>query len=342
MGSSEFENMNLSIGIVGLPNVGKSTLFNILTKQQVTVANYPFATIHPNVGVVPVPDERLGKLAAMSRSQKTIPAIVEFYDIAGLVKDAHKGAGLGNQFLGHIKECQAIVIVLRLFQHSEIIHVAGSVDPLRDLEIIESELALKDLDTLERRLEKTERDARSQAQEAKAELDAIKKAIALINAGRMIANEAEKEISAPLTRLGLITAKKQIFLLNGREEDAPTELLEKIRLLGGEAVIADLKSAADVPELIRKSYTILNLLTFFTTGEKETRAWTTRRGSTAPQAAGAIHSDFERKFIRAEIVHTEELLASGGWNQARQKGLIRTEGKNYIIQDGDVMIVRHG
>ncbi|MEK9180283.1 MAG: redox-regulated ATPase YchF [Patescibacteria group bacterium] len=352
--------MKLSIGIVGLPNVGKSTLFKVLTKQEITIANYPFATIDPNVGVVPVPDLRLQKLTEISRSKKTIPAVVEFYDIAGLVKGANKGEGLGNQFLSHIRETQAIAIVLRTFQDSEIIHVENSVDPIRDLDIINTELALKDLESVEKRLHGLEADIKAKKKGAEEEKTALLTAKQILERGEPLA--AAKEHSDILENVGmsslnLLTAKKQIYLLNGGEEDAKQELLEKIKNLGGDYIIANLalqnffeknlggqaSLAQDaVNTLIKKAYEVLGLVSFFTTGEDETRAWTIERGTKAPQAAGVIHTDFEKNFIRAEVVSYGKLMEAKGWNQAKQKGWIRLEGKEYVAQDGDVMVIRHG
>ncbi len=351
--------MKLSIGIVGLPNVGKSTLFKTLTKQSVHIANYPFATIDPNVGVVPVPDERLTKLAEISKSKKIIPAIVEFYDIAGLVKGANKGEGLGNQFLSHIRETQAIVVVLRVFQNSEIIHVENSVDPLRDLEIINIELALKDLETVERRLHKTEGEARTGKKEAIQECEALLEIKKCLESGQplttlVVPNSSYSQIlkNIGIKELNLLTAKKQLYLLNGIEKEVPEKLKEKIKSLGADYLIADLGSTEAIQEpfdelravelLIKKAYEILNLISFLTTGEDETRAWTIEKGTKAPQAAGVIHTDFEKNFIRAEAINWQKLLEAGDWSKAKQKGWIRLEGKEYVIADGDVIVVRHG
>lgn len=331
--------MKLSIGIVGLPNVGKSTLFKALTKQEVNIANYPFATIDPNVGVVPVPDERLHKLTELSKSKKTIPAVVEFYDIAGLVKGANKGDGLGNQFLTHIRETQAIVVALRVFKDSSIIHVENSVDPLRDLKIINLELALKDLETVTKRLGKLEGEARTGDKKAIKNLEVIKQVAALLETGHLPENLRNEEI---VREMGLLTAKRELFLLNGAEADVPPELLEEIKKLGADYIVADLASAGAIPELIKKAYAILGLISFFTTGEDETRAWTIEQGTKAPQAAGVIHTDFEKNFIRAEVVSYQKLVEAGGWNQAKQKGWVRLEGKEYVVQNGDVVVVRHG
>ncbi len=331
--------MKLSIGIVGLPNVGKSTLFKIVTKNDVNIANYPFCTIDPNVGIVPVPDERVDKLAAMSKSSKKIPAVVEFYDIAGLVKGASTGEGLGNKFLSHIRECSAIVEVLRIFQGGEIIHVENSVDPIRDLEIINTELILKDTETVDKRLDSASAEARGGKKEAIKEVEVLEKAKEMLVRGEML--QLLKNEPA-IKGLQLLTAKPQIYLLNGKPEDASEELKDKIRVLGATYIVADLGLATNVADLIKEAYKILGLMSFFTTGEDETRAWTIETGSKAPQAAGAIHTDFEHKFIRAEVINWQKLLEASSWAAARQKGWIRTEGKEYIFQDGDVTEFRHG
>lgn len=329
--------MKLSIGIVGLPNVGKSTLFKLLTKQDITIANYPFATIDPNVGIVSVPDERVGQLADLSKSKKTIPAVVEFYDIAGLVKGANQGEGLGNQFLAHIRETQAIVIVLRVFENAEIIHVENSVDPLRDLEIINTELILKDLEAVEKRLAKAEAEARAGKKEAIHEKEMLTRLKNTLERGALPARE-----ESPAGDLNLLTMKRQIFLLNGTASEVTDELKAKIKELGGDYLVADLSHAESLPELTKKAYEILGLISFFTTGEDETRAWTIGRGMLAPAAAGVIHTDFEKKFIRLEVVPSDKLLLAGGWTQAKQKGWMRLEGKEYEVKDGDVIVVRHG
>ena len=339
--------MKLSIGIVGLPNVGKSTLFKILTKQEVNIANYPFATIDLNVGVVAVPDERLQKLAGMSKSKKIVPAVVEFYDIAGLVKGANKGEGLGNQFLSHIRDVDAIVEVIRVFENSEIIHVEEKIDPLRDLEIINMELILKDLETIEKRLTKLEGEAKTGDQNKIKEFEFIKELKKILSDGELAINFPRLSALNPqefafLKEMNLLTAKKQIYLLNGKESDVKDDLRFKIKELGVDYLIVDLSNADDVGELIKKTYEILGLMSFFTTGEDETRAWTIRKGSKAPQAAGEIHSDFEKKFIRAEVINSDKLLEAGGWSQAKQKGWLRLEGKDYVAQEGDVMVIRHG
>lgn len=338
--------MKLEIGIVGLPNVGKSTLFKLLTKQDILIANYPFATIDPNVGIVPVPDERLEKLNELSKSKKKISAVVEFYDIAGLVKGANKGEGLGNQFLTHIRETQAIIVVLRVFLNPDIIHIENSVDPLRDLEIINTELILKDLETVEKRLAKTEGEARSGKKEAVSDRDFLLGVKQLLENGVLLVSSPDHylliRLNEQMKDMNLLTAKRQIYLLNGKPEEVSDALREKIKALGADYVVVDMANAQGVPELIKKAYAVLNLVSFFTTGEDETRAWTITRGTKAPQAAGVIHTDFEQKFIRLEVVSYEKLMEAQGWTAAKQKGWVRIEGKEYEVADGDVLMVRHG
>lgn len=322
--------MKLSIGIVGLPNVGKSTLFKLLTKNDILIANYPFATIDPNVGVVAVPDSRVDKLTEMSKSKKRIPAIVEFYDIAGLVKGAATGEGLGNQFLTHIRDTSAVVQVVRCFGGTEIIHVENSVDPVRDMEIINTELALKDLESVEKRLAK--KDALPK------ELEVLKKVKDALSKNQPI-KEYVGEVW--VKNLALLTAKPKFYLLNGKPEDVPQTLKDVIAKEGNEFVIADLSSGEGVQEVITKAYAILGLISFFTTGEDETRAWTITKGDKTPQAAGVIHTDFEKKFIRAETVSYKDFVECGSWSHARSKGKLRVEGKDYIVADGDIMEIRH-
>lgn len=331
--------MKLSIGIVGLPNVGKSTLFKTLTKNDILIANYPFATIDPNVGVVSVPDERLTKLAEMSKSEKVVPAIVEFWDIAGLVKGANSGEGLGNQFLSNIRETQAICMVLRVFKDSTVVHVEESVDPMRDLAIISMELALKDMDTVEKRLNKAEKDGRAGDKQAKHDVEVLASARERLSRGEMLIDMREEPV---IKEMQLLTAKKQIYLLNGDPEEVPPGLVEELQKNGGEVVVANVALADDIPELIRSAYHALDLISFITTGEMETKAWTIRRGMLAPQAAGEIHGDFEKNFIRAEVVNWQDLLAAGSWAKAREMGKLRLEGKEYEVKDGDVMVIRHG
>ncbi len=330
--------MKLSIGIVGLPNVGKSTLFKLLTSNDILIANYPFATIDPNVGVVAVPDERVDKLNEMSKSKKRIPAIVEFYDIAGLVKGAATGEGLGNQFLTHIRDTSAIVQVLRCFAGDEIVHVENSVDPVRDMGIINTELALKDLETVEKRIVKANAEARSGKKEAIKEVEILTKVKDALSAGKSILEFA----SDPTVRgLFLLTAKPKFYLLNGQESDVPPALKDAIAAEKSTYVVADLATATEIPQLIRKAYEILGLISFFTTGEDETRAWTITKGDKAPQAAGVIHTDFEKKFIRAETVSYKDFVECGGWSAARSKGKLRVEGKEYVVADGDILEIRH-
>ena len=333
----------LSIGIVGLPNVGKSTLFKLLTKQDVNIANYPFCTIDPNIGIVSVPDDRLTKLTELSESKKIVPAIVEFYDIAGLVKGAASGEGLGNQFLSHIREVNAIVMVLRCFGGTEITHVENFVDPLRDMDIVSAELALKDLETVEKRLVSLGAEARGGKKEAIAALPVLEKIKTALMASEPIYEYGDE----PEVRLlQLLTMKRQICLLNGTSEDVPEDLkaeLTKKKIAYVVANVADVEGAKEaLASMIREAYATLNLISFFTTGEEETRAWTIKRGAKAPEAAGTIHGDFENKFIRAETISTEILLEAGSWSQAKAKGKMRLEGKEYVVADGDVMVIRHG
>ncbi|MFH1822999.1 MAG: redox-regulated ATPase YchF [Patescibacteria group bacterium] len=347
--------MSLSIGIVGLPNVGKSTLFNALTKCKAEASNYPFCTIDPNVGVVKVPDERLEKLALVSKPEKIIPTTIEFVDIAGLVKGAHQGEGLGNQFLAHIRECDAICEVIRDFKNENIIHVDGSVDPKRDRETINLELIMADLATITKRLEKVSKEAKSGDKEMIKRKESLEKIRKQLDNGRAVREmEFSQEEFNFIKSNNLLSAKPIIYVVNGppsgsslikggenapvlsldakQEEEiadlADNEKVEYIKELGLE------KSGLD--KLIIAAYKLLGLVTFFTTGEDETRAWTVKDGAKAPQAAGVIHTDFQKGFIRAEIINWQKFIEAGGELAAREKGLIRTEGKEYIIQDGDV------
>lgn len=362
----------MKLGIVGLPNVGKSTLFNSLTKAGAESANYPFCTIDPNVGVVPVPDERLDVLGKMHNSAKVIPAVIEFVDIAGLVKGASKGEGLGNQFLSNIREVDAIVHVVRCFEDGNIVHVDGSIDPIRDIETINLELIFSDVEILERRIAKAARGAKNDKKLAKevAFLDELKE---FLEAGNLAKNFEIKddELEAAFREYNLLTAKPVIYACNVAEEDladdgAKNDGVAKVNEFAKtegsqvfvicaqiEQEIAELDDEekkmfldelglkeSGLEKLIRASYDLLGLISYLTTGEDETRAWTINRGTKAPQAAGKIHTDFERGFIRAEVVSYENLVKYNGNAGAREKGLVRSEGKEYVVQDGDVILFR--
>ncbi len=348
--------MSLKIGIVGLPNVGKSTLFKALTKKEVLIENYPFATIDPSVGVVTVPDERLHKLSKMSHSTEVIPTAIEFVDIAGLVAGAHKGEGLGNQFLANIREVDAIAHVVRGFEDANIHHVDGSIDSKRDMDVIHLELIMSDLSTVEKRFKAVESKARSGDKEMIQTLEVYKKLQPVLDAGKMANTVDLTEDELFLIRdLHLLTIKPHMLICNVKDGTVPVELAlsdqdivvcldikEELELSGlsredrTELGIAE----TGLDRLITQAYKLLNLITFITTGEKETRAWTITRGSTAPQAAGVIHTDFEKGFIRADIINWQTLLNAGSWNKAKDKGLIKTEGKEYIIKDGDVVFFK--
>ncbi len=362
----------MKLGIVGLPNVGKSTLFNSLTKAGAESANYPFCTIDPNVGIVAVPDERLKLLGDMYQSKKVTPAVIEFVDIAGLVKGASKGEGLGNQFLSNIREVDAIVHVVRCFEDTNVIHVDGSVNPLRDIETINLELIFSDLEVLERRLSKVSKAARMDKTCAK-ELALLERVKAHLESGRMaktIETEDEEELGL-LREYNLLTYKPVIYAANVAEEDltddgASNEKVAQVQKFAGEensevfVICAQIEqeiseldddekamfleelglSESGLEKLIKASYRILGLMSFLTAGEDETRAWTIKIGTKAPQAAGKIHSDFERGFIKAEVVNYRDLLEQGSLAAAREKGLVGMEGKDYVVRDGDVILFR--
>ena len=336
----------MKLGIVGLPNVGKSTLFNSLTKAGAESANYPFCTIDPNVGIVTVPDERLNLLADLYHSAKVTPAVIEFVDIAGLVKGASKGEGLGNQFLANIREVDAIVHVVRCFEDTNVIHVDGSVDPTRDIDTINLELIFSDIEILERRIAKSSRGARNDKKLAK-EVDFLQRLKAYLEEGNLaIGFELQDEDEeAWFAEYNLLTAKPVIAAKNGSEvfvicaqiEQEISELDEDERKMFLEDL--GLKESG-LEKLIKASYSLLGLISYLTAGETETRAWTIKKGTKAPQAAGKIHSDFERGFIRAEVVNYQDLLDCGSYSAAKEKGLVGLEGKDYVVKDGDVVLFR--
>jgi GTP-binding protein YchF len=362
--------MGFKCGIVGLPNVGKSTLFNALTETAAAqAANYPFCTIEPNVGEVAVPDPRLDTLAALGKSEKTVPTRLTFVDIAGLVRGASKGEGLGNQFLANIREVDAIAHVVRCFEDTDVTHVEGKIDPVADIETIETELMLADLDSLERRVDALEKKARGNDREAKEMLDLVQRALTLLREGkpaRFVERKAEEEKTFAM--LGLMTAKPVLYVCNVDENSAASgnpfsqKVEARAQEEGAVSVVISAKIESEIAilskeertdylaavglkeagldRLIRAGYALLHLVTYFTVGPKEARAWTITRGTRAPQAAGVIHTDFERGFIRAETIAFDDYVALGGEAGARDAGKLRLEGKDYVVADGDVMHFR--
>ena len=362
----------MELGVVGLPNVGKSTLFNAITKAGANVANYPFCTIEPNVGVVAVPDERLNVLGEMYNTQKITPALLKFVDIAGLVKGASHGEGLGNQFLASIRECEAIVHVVRCFEDSNIIHVDGTIDPLRDIETINTELILSDLDSIKNRIEKTEKKAKQGDKDSKFELEILLRIQNCLNEGKLAKTLTFKDDELPFVNsLFLITTKPVIYACNISEAmlACPEDNFENIRKVknlaaseGSEVLVICAKIEQELSELeddekqlfleelglscsgldkiIKVGYRLLGLISYLTAGEKEVRAWTITKGTKAPGAAGKIHSDFEKGFIRAEVVTYDNMVEYGSYNKAKENGKVRSEGKEYIVQDGDVILFR--
>jgi len=361
--------MNLSIGIVGLPNVGKSTLFNALTKQSVPAENYPFCTIDPSVGIVPVPDKRLWELSDMSKSEKTVPAVIEFVDIAGLVSGASKGEGLGNQFLSHVRETHALLHVVRLFDDDDITHVSGGVDPLRDAHVINLELVLADYSTVSKRLQSLQKELRVGKKGAEEEEKILKKVEAWLDEGKTIYTlDLSQEEKNQIHNLNLLSIKPMLYGLNSTRsekeiQDDPRfkEFFSFLKEGGASWVLIDAGTEAELKDmtqeekkeflrelsidneeegielLIRKGFTLLDLISFFTTGEKETRSWTIPASSTAKEAGAAIHTDFRDKFIRADVIEWDKLLSIGSWSKAKSQGIVRTEGKEYIVKDGDVL-----
>ncbi|MFA4890310.1 MAG: redox-regulated ATPase YchF [Candidatus Paceibacterota bacterium] len=336
--------MSLSIGIVGLPNVGKSTLFKALTKKQVDIANYPFCTIDPNVGVVQVPDPRLAKLSEFSKSGKTVPAAIEFVDIAGLVKGAAEGEGLGNKFLSHIREVDAICEVVRAFKNDNIIHVHNKIDPENDIGVIETELILADLETATKRLGTLEKEVRSLDKEAIKKQEIVKKIKAGLEAGKPARGIVSPDEFILVKDLQLLTFKPILYVYNVSGDEPTPGVGLKLDIKTEEDLMdmseeekKELGVESNIDKLIIEAYKLLGLMTFFTTGEDESRAWTVKIGSTAPEAGVAIHTDFKEKFIRAEVINWQDLLNAGSYAAAREKGLIRTEGKTYVVKDGDVI-----
>ena len=361
----------MKLGIVGLPNVGKSTLFNAITNAGAQSANYPFCTIEPNVGVVAVPDKRLDKLAEMYDPDKYTPASIEFVDIAGLVKGASKGEGLGNKFLSNIRECDAIVHVVRCFENDDIIHVEGSIDPARDIETINLELVLSDVEMMERRIDKTQKMLKGDKKYQK-DIDFYKRVLAALENGKPARSvECDEEEALLLADIALLTSKPVIYAANMSEDDFSNGLdsnegYKKVQVIAAEEKAGVLPICAEIESeivemdkeekemflsdlgleqsgldrLINECYALLGLISYLTAGKQEVRAWTITKGTKAPQAAGKIHTDFERGFIRAEVIAYDDLIACGGMSAAKEKGLVRSEGKEYVMKDGDVVLFR--
>ena len=362
--------MGFKCGIVGLPNVGKSTLFNSLSSAKAEAANYPFCTIEPNVGMIPVPDPRLDRITELVNPKQTVPAVVQIMDIAGLVKGASKGEGLGNQFLGNIRECEAIIHILRCFEDENIVHVEGGVDPIRDKEIIDTELQLKDLELLERKLERTKKMTKGGNKEALRQVAIIQKYIDFVIQGQNVRNmDVTEDERSVVAELGLLTDKKVLYVCNVDEDSLPdgneyVKMVEeaiqnedaRIMVISAafEAQLADFEDEEEKLEfleavgleepglnvLIREAYELLGLKTYFTAGEKEVRAWTIKEGTKAPQAAAVIHTDFERGFIRAEVMKYDDLVALKSEANVKEAGKLAIEGKEYVVKDGDIMHFR--
>lgn len=355
--------MSLSIGIVGLPNVGKSTLFQTLTKKRVERSNYPFCTIDPNVGVVKVPDKRVNELAELENSAKEIYAIVEFIDIAGLIKGASKGEGLGSQFLANIREVDAIIYILRFFENPDIINTQNKIDPLSEKKILDLELILKDLETVDKRIIGLEKDLKRGDKNTQKEFNLLRKVKEYLEQEKVLSQqEWDDEELKILKNYQFLTSKPCLYLFNGKIDNKQEEFkqiaqifeenkwpflimdilneFEAASFSSEERETFGLSDKSQLDILIQTAYQMLDLITFFTTGEDETRAWTIKRGMTAPQAGGVIHTDFEKQFIKADVVSCKDLFSAGGFSQSREKGLLRTEGREYLVQDGDVIVIK--